>query len=191
MDKILRRFTGRYNAPNRQPTTTAARAYSQKCCYSANAVVENDQRIIEAFGKIYGGRAKPRSLEGLVAGKTNLAQGAFRPFAHLAAQEFGDGDPITKRAQVLLARAVEEKKQELKDEEEGAADLKFGCLTLGRDMSKLNLEMPAVYRRTLRTCSCLRPGPTYGFLARFLDNPKFLSQTIEQHMLHKLPAYIR
>jgi hypothetical protein len=41
----------------------------------------------------------------------------FRLFALLAAEEFWDDDPITKRARKLLALAVEEKKQELKDGE--------------------------------------------------------------------------
>ena len=40
----------------------------------------------------------------------------------------------------MLARSVTEKKQELKDEEEGIADLKFGCYIFRRDMSELEKD---------------------------------------------------
>ena len=82
-----------------------------------------------------------------MSGKLSLAWGAleeavniFRLFALLAAEEFGDDDPITKRTRKLLALAVEEKKQELKDEGEGVADLKFGCFTFRRNMSELEKD---------------------------------------------------
>jgi hypothetical protein len=76
----------------------------------------------------------------LAWGALEEAVNTFRLFALLAAEEFGDDDPITKRARKLLALAVEEKKQELKDEGEGVANLKFGCFTFRRNMSELEKD---------------------------------------------------